>query len=174
MLLCRGALSSVNPWCKGLRLQHKWDTWKWTEPQRFAECFPVVCVFGVLSFKNASLVLWRSEKPCCLVNCVPMFSYVKFRVIAVTEDEGGWTDRLNGVLLRLQSSGKCVIISEFPRVPLFNIVFWHTTGTVSDMKCKSVGAANAGINHANWMQFLVFPERFQLQSHACTDLKVQL
>lgn len=67
------------------------------------------------------------------------------------------------MFLRLWSSGKCVIISEFPKVALFNIMFPHTAGTVSDRKCKSVGAApaaSAGVNHANLMQFLVFQERF--------------
>ena len=46
-------------------------------------------------------------------------------------------------------------------------------GTVPDMKCKLVGAgraADAGVNHANLMQFLVFQERFELKSQAHTDL----
>lgn len=88
-----------------------------------------------------------------------------------------WNDRLSCVLFGLESSGKCVITAGFPEVSLFNIMFRHTAGTVPDRKCKWGGSgptANAEVNHANLMQFLVFRERFELKSRAHIDLKCLL
>lgn len=52
-----------------------------------------------------------------------------------------WNNGLSSMSLRLWSSGKYVIISMFPKVGLFNIMLWHTAGSVSDIKFKSKDAA---------------------------------
>lgn len=63
-----------------------------------------------------------------------------------------WNGRLSPGFLRWWSSEKCVIFSEFPKVSLFNIMFWRAEGTIPDGKCKSAALPmlfDARVNHAN-------------------------
>lgn len=63
-----------------------------------------------------------------------------------------WNDGFSPGFLRWWSSEKCVIISEFSKVPLFNIMFWRAEGTVPERKCKSAAQPmllDARVNHAH-------------------------
>lgn len=109
----------------------------------FPKHFSTLYIFGTLSSKKCKRSSVGQGKGLLFGK---LFVCLFFSPIHVNRSPEWWqlqgmkdfrNDRRSPAFLRLGSSGKCVIISEFPQVPLFDIMCWHVDGTAPDMKCKS-------------------------------------
>lgn len=125
-------------WCKNPSSPAPTEGWRHIG-HTLSEAVSLFYIFSPLSFKECrrnSVGQWKALSFGKLGFCIQINHSPEWWPFQGMKD--CWNDRLSPVFLRWWSSGKCVIISEFPKVPLFNIMFWHTEGTVPDMKCKSI------------------------------------